>query len=76
VVYVSESRRVFVLENIDKVLVDYDRNTDTLNIVFGEGSEEAEEAILVENDVGYRIKDNKVIGITIYNLLKRFGIEV
>ncbi|MEM0066154.1 MAG: DUF2283 domain-containing protein [Sulfolobales archaeon] len=72
----SESRRVFVLENIDKVLVDYDRNTDTLNIVFGEGSEEAEEAILVENDVGYRIKDNKVIGITIYNLLKRFGIEV
>lgn len=32
----SESRRVFVLENIDKVLVDYDRNTDTLNIVFGE----------------------------------------
>ncbi|MEM1623403.1 MAG: DUF2283 domain-containing protein [Sulfolobales archaeon] len=75
-VYTSESRRVFVLENIDKVLVDYDRNTDTLNIVFGEGSEEAEEAILVENDVGYRIKDNRVVGITIYNLLKRFGIEV
>ncbi|MEM4775549.1 MAG: DUF2283 domain-containing protein [Sulfolobales archaeon] len=75
-VYTPESRRVFVLENIDKVLVDYDRNTDTLNIVFGEGSEEAEEAILVENDVGYRIKDNRVVGITIYNLLKRFGIEV
>jgi len=73
---VSEGRRVFILENIDKVLIDYDRNTDTLNIVFGEGAEEAEEAILVEGDVGYRIKDNRVIGITIYNLLKRFGIEV
>lgn len=72
----SEGRRVLVLEDIDKVWIDYDRSTDTLNIVFGEKYEEAEEAILTESDVGYRIREGRVIGITIYNFLKRLGIEV
>ncbi|MCS7099992.1 MAG: DUF2283 domain-containing protein [Sulfolobales archaeon] len=72
----SESRRALVLEDIDKVWVEYDRSTDTLNIIFGEGSEEADEAILTESDVGYRIKEGRVIGITIYNFMKRLGIEL
>lgn len=72
----SEDRRTLVLADIDKVWVDYDRSTDTLNIVFGEGYEEAEEAILTESDVGYRIRGGKVIGITIYNFMKRIGLEV
>lgn len=71
----SEGKRAFVLEDIDRVWVEYDRSTDTLNIIFGEGSEEAEEAILTESDIGYRIKNNRIIGITIYNFLKRIGIE-
>lgn len=67
---------MLVLEDIDKVRVDYDRATDTLVITFGEGSEEAEEAILTENDVGYRIKGGRVVEITVFNLLKRLGLEV
>ncbi|MCX8185226.1 MAG: DUF2283 domain-containing protein [Sulfolobales archaeon] len=72
----SESRRAFVLEDIDRVWIEYDRNTDTLNIVFGESSEEADEAILTESDVGYRMKGGRIIGITIYNFAKRLGIEL
>ncbi len=72
----SESERVFVLKDIEKVRVDYDRATDTLVITFGGNSEEAEEAILTESDVGYRLKDGRVIEITVFNLLRRIGIEV
>lgn len=72
----SETRRVYVLEDIERVRVDYDRSTDTLHITFGEEAEEAEEAILTESDVGYRIRGGKIIGITVYNLLRRLGLEV
>jgi uncharacterized protein YuzE len=73
---VPEVRKVYTIEDLDRVQVDYDRSTDTLHIVFGEGNEEADEAILTENDVGYRIKGGRIIGITVYGLLRRLGIEV
>jgi len=76
VLKVSEARKTYIIEDLDKVQVDYDRSTDTLHIVFGEGTEEADEAILTENDVGYRIKGGRIIGVTIYGLLRRLGIEV
>ncbi len=72
----SEERRTLVLENVDRVRIDYDRATDTLIIAFGEGSEEAEEAILTESDVGYRLRDGRVVEIVVFNLLRRIGLEV
>jgi uncharacterized protein YuzE len=72
---VSTSRE-YLIGNLDRVRLDYDRATDTLHISFGEPSEEVDEAILTEDDVGFRIKDGRVVSITIYNLLKRLGLEV
>jgi uncharacterized protein YuzE len=72
---VSASRE-YLIGNLDRVRLDYDRATDTLHISFGEPSEEVDEAILTEDDVGFRIKDGRVVSITIYNLLKRLGLEV
>ena len=68
--------REYLIGNLDRVRLDYDRATDTLHISFGEPSEEVDEAILTEDDVGFRIKDGRVVSITIYNLLKRLGLEV
>jgi uncharacterized protein YuzE len=72
---VSASRE-YLIGNLDRVRLDYDRATDTLHISFGEPPEEVDEAILTEDDVGFRIKDGRVVSITIYNLLKRLGLEV
>jgi len=73
---VPDPAREYLIGNLDRVRLDYDRATDTLHISFGEPPEEVDEAILTEEDIGYRIKDGRIVSITIYNLLKRLGLEV
>ncbi len=62
---------VINLDDIEKALVLYDESLDTLYIEVPQI--DAEEAILLENDIGIRIKENRVVGIIVYNVSKRTG---
>ncbi len=62
---------VISLEDIEKAMVLYDESLDTLYIEIPQT--DVEEAILLENDIGIRIKGNKLVGIIVYNVSKRTG---
>jgi len=69
---ISEKRDLVIsLDDIEKAIVLYDESLDTLYIEVPQT--DAEEAILLENDIGIRIKGNRVVGIIVYNVSKRTG---
>lgn len=69
---ISEKRDLVIsLDDIEKAMVLYDESLDTLYIEVPQT--DAEEAILLENDIGIRIKGNRVVGIIVYNVSKRTG---
>ncbi|MDT7896198.1 MAG: DUF2283 domain-containing protein [Desulfurococcales archaeon] len=65
----------YKIKNLDDIWIDYDRSADTLYINFGDEVEEADEAILVGEDIIVRIKNGEIVSITINNFSKRIGIE-
>jgi len=71
----AEEREI-VIKNIDQVWFEYDRQTDILYINFGYDIEEADEALLTENNIVVRIKEGKVVSLTVFDFMKRIGIEL
>jgi uncharacterized protein YuzE len=65
----------YKIKKLDDIWIDYDRSADTLYINFGDEVEEADEAILVGEDIIVRIKNGEIVSITINNLSKRIGME-
>jgi len=57
--------------SIENLQIDYDRGTDVLYISFGD-PKEANDSIEVQDGVVCRLKDNKLIGITITNFNRKF----
>ncbi len=68
--------RELVVRNIDQVWFEYDRQTDILYINFGYDIEEADEALLTENNVVVRIKEGKIVSLTVFDFMKKIGLEV
>ncbi len=68
--------RELVIRDIDQVWFEYDRQTDILYINFGYDVEEADEALLTENNVVVRIKEGRVVSLTVFDFMKRIGLEV
>ncbi len=62
--------RSYPLASIEDVWVGYDRSSDTLYIVFGR--EEAEESILVGDNIVINVSKGRVVGITIMEFKKRY----
>ena len=61
------------LGDVTKMWIDYDRQNDILYIGFGR--EDAEESIMVDDDIVVGISEGRVVGITIFNFAKRIGLE-
>jgi len=67
-------RRVYI-EDIEKVWLEYDKQSDILYIHFADPEEEAEEAIMTENEIVFRIKDGKLLGMTILEFSRKSGYQ-
>lgn len=72
----QDEKRTFEIENIEKLWLEYDSRNDILYINFGYDIEEADEELLLENEVVVRIKNDKVVSITIFNFSSRIGHEI
>lgn len=68
--------RELVIKSIDQVWFEYDRQTDILYINFGYDIEEADEALLTEGNVVVRIREGKVVSLTVFDFMKRIGLEL
>jgi uncharacterized protein YuzE len=56
------------LAMLEKATIVYDQLTDTLHINLSE--EEAEETILLENGIVVRVKNDKLIGLSVQSISK------
>lgn len=70
-----ESRRLPIAD-IKNIWFEYDNRNDILYINFGYDIEEADEEILLENDIVVRLKEGSVIGMTVFDFSKKIGKEL
>lgn len=66
--------RRLVVEDLDKLWIEYDRQNDILYINFG--MEEADESIMIDDDVIVRMKGDKLVGIVVNNFSRRAGVDL
>ncbi|MEM3973990.1 MAG: DUF2283 domain-containing protein [Ignisphaera sp.] len=64
----SEEIYTIDLKDLEKAKIIYDRASDSLHIIIDE--EEADKALLLENNIVVRIKDNRIIEIEIQDIGK------
>ncbi|MEB3774030.1 MAG: DUF2283 domain-containing protein [Desulfurococcales archaeon] len=62
------------LGDIRQMWIEYDKQNDILYIGFGR--EDAEESIMVDDDIVVGISGERVIGITIFNFSRKIGLDV
>jgi len=67
-----ESKR-YVLADVEKIWFEYDQQNDILYINFGLNVEDADESFLTEDNIVVRIKNNMVVGLTVFDFMKRIG---
>ena len=67
----SENRKklVIYLDELEQALVQYDESSDTLYINLSD--EEADEVLLLENNMVVRVKEGRIIGLTVLELSRR-----
>lgn len=61
-------------EVIEKIVTDYDKKGDVLYISFGPPVP-ADDSDVIDGDVIVRLKDGKIVGLTILNAKKRLFIS-
>jgi len=64
-------RKSFCIEDVEKIWIEYDRQSDILYIHFGDIDEEADEAILTENDIVVRVRGNKILTMSIMDFSRK-----
>ncbi len=62
------------LGDVTSMWIEYDRRNDILYIGFGR--EDAEESIMVDDDIVVGISGDRVIGITVFNFSKKVGMDL
>ncbi len=60
------------IASLREVWIEYDKQNDILYINFGK--EEPDESIMVDDDIIVSIREDKIVGISIYNFSRRAGI--
>lgn len=66
----------YKIRDLDKIWIEYDKQNDILYINFGYDIEDADEEFLSGEDIVVRIKDGRVVGITIMNFSEKTGITI
>ncbi len=58
------------VKNIKKIWIEYDKQTDILYIYFGK--EEAEESLMLENDIIVLVNKDELVGIVVNNFGQKY----
>ena len=69
------TKRNLEISDASKIWFEYDRQNDILYINFGYDVEDADESIMVDEDVVLRIKNDKLVSITVFDFLKKIGLS-
>ena len=69
----AEEEKEYVLATVDKIWFEYDHQNDILYINFGYDVEDADESILTEDNIVVRIKNGKVVSLTVFDFMKKIG---
>lgn len=72
----EESRKELRIGDIHNIWLEYDKQTDILYINFGTDIEDADESVMVDDDIIVRIKNGRVVSITIMNFSEKAGIPL
>ncbi len=64
-----------VLGDLENIWFEYDKQNDILYINFGYDVEDADESILTNNNVVVRIKNRRVVSLTVFDFSKRVSLE-
>lgn len=62
------------LASIDRIWFEYDKQNDILYINFGLDVEDADEEFLTEDNIVVRIKDGRVVSLTVFEFSKRVNL--
>ncbi|MEM1734970.1 MAG: DUF2283 domain-containing protein [Desulfurococcaceae archaeon] len=75
-VVLENEERTYIISDLEKLWLDYDRQNDILYINIGEEVEDADEEILIGGDIAVRIKDKKIISIMIMKFMEKLGLTI
>ena len=65
--------KAYCIENLSFLLVEYDRVSDTLHIIFSKS--DPDESMLVGDDVIVNLREGKIVSITLPEASKKLGLE-
>ena len=71
----GDIKKDLLIGDLNHIWFEYDSQNDILYINFGYDLEDADESFLTENDVVIRIKDGKVVSLTVFDFSKKVGLE-
>ena len=71
----KSSWKDLLIGNLSNIWFEYDQQNDILYINFGYDIEDADESFLTENDVAVRIKNGRVVSLTVFDFTKKIGLE-
>ncbi len=69
-----DEKEKLLIGDVEHIWFEYDRHNDILYINFGYDIEDADESILTENDVAVRIKNGRVVSLTVFDFAKKIGL--
>ncbi len=64
------------IADAENIWFEYDNQNDILYINFGTDLEDADDQILLENDTVVRIKQGRIVSITIFDFSKKIGRDI
>jgi len=64
------------VSDLDNIWLEYDRQNDILYINFGYNIEDADESFLTENNIAIRVKNGKLVSLTVFDFSKKADIEL
>ncbi len=70
----NNGKKELLIGDVEKTWFEYDRQNDILYINFGYDIEDADESFLVGEDTVIRIKNGKVVSITVFDFARKIGL--
>lgn len=73
---VEEANQDLRIADARNIWFEYDHQNDILYINFGTDLEDADSEILLENDIVLRIKQGKLVSITVFDFSSKIGRDI
>ncbi len=65
-----------MIGDLTHIWFEYDSQNDILYINFGFDIEDADESFLTENDVAVRVKNGRVVSLTVFDFSKKIHLDI